>query len=167
MESKLSIFANPHTSNLILAITNFTSVFPFALSLKFGDWLTAGVIFSVNMASVVSHLAERFFGLDGILNVSQNAWIQLNNVDRVCAWTTGLRFGYLYYQKHGLSLNPVKKHPWDFVLMLIPFIFGGISILAKYSGYEHIYVFTHAIWHIGIYLSMYHFLNTFVYGLNK
>jgi hypothetical protein len=151
--------------NLITAFTNVTCVFPLYQSIIQRDWITTCTIGFVAVASFVSHLVENHkHGMVGFFEVGkQTSWI-LNRFDVVGSIGTISRLLYLYYQKYGTNLTPVKLNPMKWILMLMPLVFLRISEYDKYNEALRMrYVVTHSIWHLSVFGSMNYFLENFIY----
>jgi hypothetical protein len=151
--------------NLITTVTNITCVFPIARSIIQKDWITAGVIGFVAIASAVSHLVENHkHGMVGFFQVDPHTSWLLNRVDVFGSIMTIGRLLYLYYKKYDMNLVPMKSRPIEWFLMLLPIVFLRISEYDKYNKeLRSMYLVTHNIWHLSVFLSMDYYLKNFIY----
>ena len=151
--------------NWIVALTNFPVVFPLITCLKRGDVLTAGVIAFVGLASFLSHLVENHkHGMPGAFGgrVSEKTSYYLNRLDVVGCMLTLCRFAGLYYFKDGISLIPPLKMI-DIWYLVLAFVLLRVSEYDKYNPkLKGLYVATHSLWHISIFLLMNDFIQTYL-----
>jgi hypothetical protein len=148
--------------NLITAITNITCIFPIYRTYKRNDKITALTLSFVTIASIVSHLAENHkHGMIGLFDVSQHTSWLLNRLDVIGSILTIGRLSYLYYIKYGLNIIP---NTIQWCLMLSPLIFLRISEYDKYNAeLRDMYLVTHSIWHLSVFISMDYYLKNFIY----
>jgi hypothetical protein len=116
----------------------------------------------VTIASIVSHLAENHkHGMIGLFDVSQHTSWLLNRLDVIGSILTIGRLSYLYYIKYGLNIIP---NTIQWCLMLSPLIFLRISEYDKYNAeLRDMYLVTHSIWHLSVFISMDYYLKNFIY----
>lgn len=128
-------------------------------------YLSAFAIFFVLMASIISHLVENHkHGMPGIgLSVSMSYY--LNRLDVIGCFIVIMRLMNVYYRIHFFDLVPIKKNYPLFILALVLF---GILKISEYDKYnaklKNQYIFTHCIWHIGIFYVIDKFLNKIIYA---
>ena len=147
--------------NIIVALTNLPVILPIRTSYLKGDMLTATTIGFVGLASFVSHLAENHkHGMIGI-GLSKKVSYYLNRLDILGCILTGARLGYLYYNRYGITISPIKTV--DIFRILIAFMFLRISEYDKYnSTLKWIYIPMHSLWHISIFMLMNRFLKVYL-----
>lgn len=150
--------------NIFVALSNFPCIFPICLTFINKDYLTCGLISFVVSASFSSHLVENHkHGMPGIGFSKQVSYV-LNRVDVFGCLLIGSRFAQLYYLKYGLSIDIIMKNKYVFLTYCLPFILGRISEFDKYnSKLKNIYIMTHSLWHISIFMTMNAFLLNFIY----
>ena len=150
--------------NLLVAFSNFPSIFPIYRSLTKGDYLTTAAITFVASASFLSHLVENHkHGMPGI-GFSTTVSYFLNRLDVLGCLLAGSRFAYVYYRRYGLSANIISANKLTFFAFCIPFALLRISEFDKYNaGLKNTYIITHSIWHMMIFMAMDKFLSMFIY----
>ena len=153
--------------NIIVAITNFTCIFPIYISIKNKDNITVFALIFVSFFSIISHLLENHkHGMTGIFDTSKEISYILNRLDVLGSIIIILRLAKLYYNKYNISANIIKSNSVKFILMLLPILFNIISEYDKYNiKLRLFYVITHSIWHLYVFSSIYYFLNHFIYAI--
>lgn len=146
--------------NIIVSLTNLPCLLPIYTALKANDFITSGIITFVSVGSIVSHLIENHkHGMEGLPNVSQEMSYYWNRIDVLGSILTIGRLSWLYYQKYQFKLP--SNH---FYILLLPLIFLRISEYDKYNvNLKLMYIVTHSLWHLSVFYSMYHYLNTWIY----
>jgi hypothetical protein len=147
--------------NIIVAASNFPCIYPISLAYKNRDFLTTGIVTYVASASVVSHLFENHkHGMPGFLKImgissSQKLSYILNRLDVLGAFLTMGRFGYLYYEKYGLTSDFFFDNPCYTAWLLSTF---GLLFISEYDKFnpklKRIYIFTHCLWHMSVFPLM-------------
>jgi hypothetical protein len=147
--------------NLITSITNITCIYPIYRSFIRKDWITMSTLSFVSAASVISHLAENHkHGMPGLFNIDPYISFLLNRADVFGSIMTISRLIWLYYQKNGINFT----FTMEWILMLLPLIFLRVSEYDKYNvKLRTMYLITHSIWHLSVFLSMDYFLKNFIY----
>src|SRR5437868_14932515 len=148
--------------NVVTTITNLTCLLPLYLCYINKDYMTLYLITIVSIASLLMHVMENHHhGMPGLLNVSKQTSWMFNQIDISCALVTAAWLLYLYYNKYGLSIVRQTEVMW----LLSPFLFLLLSNYDKYNAaWRTWYIITHSIWHITVFLSIYYYLNHFIYN---
>ncbi len=148
--------------NILVALTNLPAILSIRIAWMKGDTLTMLTLINVGLASFASHLFENHkHGMPG-LGLSSQVSYYLNRLDVIGCSLTTLRLGYLYYQKYGITIFPIKYK--DIVFALISFLLLRISEYDKYnSRLKWIYLPFHSLWHISIFILMHRFLKVYLY----
>lgn len=151
-------------ANIFVAATNFPVFVPVATAMARRDMLTAITISYVGAASFLSHLVENHkHGMPGI-GFSKKTSYLLNRLDVLGCILVGVRFGYLYLVKYGFSIGIILDNKLLFSSFCIPFIFMRISEYDKYNpALKNMYIATHSIWHLTIFMVIDVFLKKFIY----
>ena len=149
--------------NIIVAITNFPSIFPIYRSLVQNDFITSACLVFVSTASFVSHLIENHkHGMTSMVS-TQTSYLW-NRVDVLGSMMIIVRLCYLHYHKYKLDVNIIVKNKSTFAMLLMPILFLRISEYDKYNAkLKNLYVVTHSIWHMSVFASMYYYLDRFIY----
>ncbi len=96
---------------------------------------------------------------------SPNVSYFLNRLDVLGCVFVGIRFGYIYYKKYGLIINILIKNKYLILVYCLPFILLRISEHDKYNkNLKNLYIITHSLWHISIFLVIHNFLLNFIYN---
>ncbi len=152
--------------NLLVALSNLPCYFPIQTALHNSDYLTASSIIFVSVFSFISHLVENHkHGMSGFpfLEFSRKVSYILNRLDVLGCFIVIIRFGYLFYSKYDTDLRYlIKGNLLIFLLMSVLFL--RISEYDKYNArLKYLYMLTHCIWHISIFLTMNKFLIELIY----
>lgn len=152
-------------ANLLVAISNINCIFPLALSFQHKDFYTFLSLLFVSTASFVSHLVENHkHGMLGLPFISQQTSYIWNRFDVLGCIIVFTRFLYLYYGRHGCNLE-ILLHNRLLVIGLMGL--GLILFISEYDKYNAnlkvLYIITHCIWHLGIFLWLELFLKRIVY----
>jgi hypothetical protein len=141
--------------NLLVAVTNLPVILPLLVTWNNNDFLSFFVIAFVGFFSFVSHLVENHkHGMPGFFSVSTSTSYLLNRFDVLGVYMTLGRFLYLYSLKFGFSTEFITKH-----YILIGALTGSfmLNIISEYDkSYETkmLFIITHSIWHISIFIIM-------------
>ena len=153
--------------NILLACTNLGAVAPIMTAWKMGDKWTALVIGYVGTASFISHLMENHkHGMSGIgIGFNKKMSYLLNRLDVIGCILTGARLAYIYWLKHGTSLQPLLSHPYLLALGILSY---SLNIVSEYDKYnprlKWLYIPTHSLWHISVFWIMNRFLQKLYYN---
>lgn len=150
--------------NLLVAVSNFPSIFPMYQAFLRKDYLTTGIISFVAGASFLSHLVENHkHGMPGI-GFSKKISYFLNRLDVIGCFLVGSRFMYMYCQKYGVSFDVINQNKLAFFICSLPRIFWQGSEYDKYNpNLRNTYIILHSIWHLSIFTSMNYVLTNFLY----
>lgn len=149
--------------NIFMALTNLPIILPLTISFNHNDFTTFSFLLFVGTFSFLSHLVENHkHGMPGIGFSAKTSYI-LNRLDVIGCIIMVARFAYILYEKyvitHSISI------PKSLVNLLVTLC--AYNIISEYDKYnpklKKRYIFIHSIWHLGIYIWMYLFLNNFVY----
>ena len=149
--------------NLLVAFSNFPALNVIKSAYDCGDLITTSIVTFVALASFTSHLFEcHKHGMPGLGLSTQVSYI-LNRMDFTGAVLTGLRFGYLYYMKYGMSYDILLQNK---LLVCIAIVGAILNIISEYDqnnpNLKWIYIPTHMAWHIIVFSCM-----DIFYGLVK
>lgn len=154
-------------ANILIALSNFTCVYPMYQAFMNEDTITLCAITFVSLASIFSHLVENHkHGMvcTSEMGISKQTSYLLNRCDVLGCVLVVARFLQLYYNKYGFALNIIFDNKLIYLMYLIPMIFSLISEHDKYNAkLRKIYIVTHSIWHITIFITMGSFLARFIY----
>jgi len=150
--------------NIIVALSNFTSLLPIYTSYIHNDNITTYIILFASLASVTSHLVENHkHGMPGI-GFSKKTSYYLNQVDVFGYILVGMRMVYLYYHKYGPNIFPFLQQKKLIFFILVFFIILRVSEHDKYNpNLKKLYMITHCIWHVGIFIILNEFLTSLIY----
>jgi hypothetical protein len=150
--------------NIIVALSNFPSIYPIYLSLHFNDFYTFASLAFVSFWSIVSHLLENHkHGMPGLGNSKKISYLT-NRLDVLGCGLIISRICYLYYYKYGHSINPVIENKYLVIGLLMPIILLQISEYDKYNSKRKcVYIIFHSMWHITAFYSLGIFLKSFIY----
>jgi hypothetical protein len=120
-------------ANIIVAISNFPSVYQILISNNKKDYLTTPCIGFVAVFSFLSHLVENHkHGMNGI-GLSTNFSYILNRFDVLGCFLVTARFLYIYLLRYGLSFNVFVAHKKILIYAIISLILNVISEFDKYN----------------------------------
>ena len=147
--------------NILVALSNLPSLYPIYLSLNHKDYLTTFSLLFVSTFSFLSHLVENHkHGMPGI-GVPRAISHFLNRLDVLGCLFVSSRLAYLYYNKFGFAIG---QHKTLLLIHSLPFIPLRISEYDKYNlNLKPMYIVTHSLWHISIFLSLGSFLSKLIY----
>lgn len=142
----------------------YLSHLPIYTAIINNDYLSATAIGYVATASLISHLIENHkHGMVGI-GLSQKTSYFLNRLDVLGCLLAGIRLLYIYYDKYGFNTTIIMQNKVQLLCYLLPLLPLCISEYDKYNPKLKImYIITHAIWHISIFLIINSFLKQFIY----
>lgn len=141
--------------NVIVAFTNFPVILPLETAWKNNDITSFFVILFVGVASIVSHLAENHkHGMPGLFTISKSRSYLLNRLDVMGVYITLLRFLYLYFTKFGLSTQFIILNYKLCCALICSFMLNIISEYDKTQNTKNIFIVTHSLWHIFIFILM-------------
>lgn len=134
--------------NILLALTNVIGLIPVYSCYVRGDIPTALILFYTVTFSFLSHLVENHkHDMIGIGLSRRHSYI-LNRLDVLFCFITLFRFLQVY--------NIFRDYRFvTFTLKLLI-----INLISEYYTPRHMYVITHSIWHVGIYLLMNNIVNS-------
>ena len=150
--------------NLLVAFTNAPAYYPIIRTIKHADYLTTVAISFVACASFISHLAENHkHGMPGIGFRPETSYL-LNRLDVIGCLITSARLVYCYCLKHGFGFQPIYQTPYLIMWTIITMLLGRISEYDKYNpNLKHIYIPTHCLWHISVFMLIDYFLSKLIY----
>jgi hypothetical protein len=151
--------------NILVAFSNTFAIFPIYQSIIYGDYLTCLVLTFVT-SSFISHLVENHkHGMPGI-GFSKNISYFLNRLDVFGCVMVILRLMYLYWLTNGFYLMWIYNNNIIVYWSLITFSLNFISEYDKYNvTLQPLYLVTHILWHINIFLLIDYFLRHLIYCL--
>lgn len=149
--------------NIIVALTNIPCIFPIYRSFIHHDYWTFAALTFVSIGSIVSHLIENHkHGMIGFPNISKETSYLWNRIDVLGSRLLIIRLLYLFYKKCHLSM--IINHPSQWFIMLSPILFLKVSEYDKYNArLKPVYIVTHSIWHITVFLSIDYYLKRWIY----
>ena len=143
--------------NILVALSNAPAVLSIKRSYIAHDYITTGSIVFVASMSFLSPLVENHkHGMTGI-GFTRNISYILNRLDVLGCIIVTLRFGYLYYNKHGFVL------PQHIISYCLPICLNVLSEYDKTPSTQTLYMISHIAWHISIFTMMSHFLIVYIY----
>lgn len=150
--------------NIVVAFSNAPCIYPLYITYKNKDWITFSSVAFVSGASFVSHLFENHkHGMPG-LGLSTNTSYILNRFDVLGCVIVITRVAYLFYKKYGFDSTVVKE---NYLLVLAASLCGICLRISEYDKYnpklKTMYIATHSVWHVGIFLVMGRFLSNLIY----
>jgi hypothetical protein len=150
--------------NIIMAFTNYTVIYPIYTTFINGDKITAIIFVLMGLASFFSHLVENHkHGMIGIGFSKYYSYI-LNRIDVIFCYIVIFRLLYLYCLKNGLDITHLLDNKSKIFYIFISILFLRISEYDKYNKkLKLMYMITHSIWHISIYLHIDFFLKKIIY----
>lgn len=132
--------------NFLLSISNFPIIFPLITTYSNNDNITFISIFFVGLMSFLSHLVENHkHDMKGIGFSKKISYI-LNRLDVLGCLIVSIRFLQLYYYNYARFLNS------QFYIMLS--ISLSFNLISAKSKTKFIYIISHILWHISIFLIM-------------
>lgn len=150
--------------NLIVALTNYTCVYPIYTSISNNDYTTTLCITFVALFSFLSHLVENHkHNMPGI-GVSKKWSIILNKLDVLGCWIVIIRICCLYCVIHGFDFNILLK---NYYLLLV---YVNLLIILKESetdvhnkNLKFGYILLHSVWHLCVFMLLNQFLMDVIY----
>jgi hypothetical protein len=133
--------------NVIIAVTNFVALIPMIKSILMGDYILGVLIFSMMMASFISHLAESRHGLPGYWLVEYFAI--LNWIDIILAI---ILIGYNYNRINMIYFKLSEFPNNTITLGLTAIVFWFIAQLSGNNTYR--WSVFHSIWHVVAFLTL-------------
>lgn len=138
------------TGNVVVALTNLVAYYPIKKAFNKKDFFTGNILLFVFIFSFISHLFESHkHGMIGF-HISPNISYILNRFDVLGCVMIIIRFLYLLYKQNIQlpSFNVALFGTFSFLCL-------RISEYDKYNkNYRTMYMITHSIWHITVYLLM-------------
>lgn len=146
--------------NLVVALSNLTCLFPIWKTYDQGDLITLCLISFVSVASFVSHLFESHkHGMTGF-GVDPKISFLLNRFDVLGVFLFFSRMIYLWWAS-GLELSLIRDHFELFCQLVFLFCLLLISEYDKTDKTKRIFIITHSLWHLGIFMMINKYLDIF------
>lgn len=141
-----------------MGISYLPAIFPILTAGRQHDWLTVGAVSFVTVASFVSNLVENH--KDGS-STKVSYWNRFNVLGRYFVMA---QFLYLYYNRHGTSLEPILQQPELIIRVALYLVFLIIMEYDKTDPrFKKMYMALHCAWRIGIFAAMSFFLRKVIY----
>lgn len=152
--------------NILVALSNAPAFCPIYRSIFNEDYWTSFVLIFVTLASFTSHLVENHkHGMPGI-GFSKNISYFLNRLDVLGCFIVIFRLVYLYWIRYNLNL--IFLYNDIIIFYCLPFTLT-LLFISEYDKYnaklQSLYLVTHILWHITVFLLMDYFLAKFIYYL--
>lgn len=155
--------------NLWMCLNNLPALLPISIASHYNDRITAGCITFVSSMSAISHLLENHkHGMPGFISISKSCSYFFNRLDVLGSIMTITRFMYIYYQKYGMSVDPLIKNKGIVLMALLSMLCNMISEYDNQNVFlKNRYLLLHSIWHITIYPIMYLYLKNIIYDFTE
>jgi len=157
--------------NLVVALSNLTCWDPIWKSYDQGDLITFCLLSFVSLASFISHLFEchkhGMPGFGAFFEISpetsydlQEVSYVLNRFDVLGVFLFFGRMLYLWWDS-GLGLSLITDH-WGLTgLLMYLFCLLRVSEYDKTVRTKKIFIITHSLWHLGIFIMIGKYLDIF------
>ena len=141
--------------NIILAASNTPCIYPIQLSIIKKYYWTTVVICLVSMTSIIFHLVEN--PTHGMTGIGFSAAVSnfFYRLDVSATILTTITFLFMYLAKYGFTFNVLLNNILFLLGIAVSLTFLYISGMGENDPTtRNIYVITHGIWHITIFLLM-------------
>lgn len=125
-------------SRLVLSTTNVVAILPLSILFASEDYATFGILIVTTLLSYFSHILEGNKDFEQFYKI-------LNKGDLFMCWVFLIRFLYIVNLQH-----------IDFISVFTILTFNIISIMGKIYKSNYIYTLYHGLWHISIFVWLYH-----------